>query len=1162
MTDDKSGAEVRQAGASLRIGGKSYSHEELSKLRVSGVLNTGGADEVRTSQASYPSSLLQEPKVNGTPGADGPVNETKAESPSEPAISAVARRPTRGRVGLGRASVATYDTQRLTSRGTGAESAVAKKWTEKAGQSRAQQKVASSAQKTVGGTKISDISTNMGLEAAAGAQNALSSSDDLGDQVGAGLIGAGTTTIKVAQAVSPAIKTARKVPETSGKAIDGADEIRTSQASQPSSLLQGAKVNDAPVTSAPINEAKAESPSEPAISTVTNRPTRGSVGLGRASVATYDTQRLTSRGTGAESAVAKKWTEKAGQSRAQQKVASSAQKTVGGTKISDISTNMGLEAAAGAQNALSSSDDLGDQVGAGLIGAGTTTIKVAQAVSPAIKTARKVPETSGKAKDSAKDVAKGGREAANHAGNPGAKLVKTGKSVSSGFVPIDTHLAKDVLTGQAYAPGRSATTASQRIAESVEQMRKTAAPIKTSAIPAAEAGKTVASKTATKGLNEAPKRAAQGAGSGAAWALKSGASGVGKWAADAAVGSLDSSDDMTVQGVGKSITLAEYGVKTARTGIAGSKEVVKTARGAGEQAKKSYNAVVAFKKDVKDKSLRAAWANARKSVAAGVAKSGKSVVSAAMGLAKAAGWKIAVIALVVVCGIVCVSALCGAGAGAVSSIFGGVFSLFGGGGEEEASTEMEVRTFVTDSTFGVPALRTAYINYLYGYIYVRLESNGGAYDYVRLKSNTENNVIEPTVEGISSVFYTEEEIANIIQPIFNAILLKDYELETTDVEARRVLEELFSNLFLPNFQVYPPISNESESIEWCGQAAVDGSGTSTTHSCGRVHALYSCPNTVTGNHEFYVCGSCCRYYYTCDGHRQLSCGMDEHTHGEGCYSITPGANGEAPIKTLICELTEHTHTDSCYSKWYHSGEMYSPCSNSTRRFRCNGYRYCGGHDVLTIMLNMDGLYKLLNLYFEKPINELSNKASRTADEEAELQELKDCYEICLEYISEVTKLYGGGMTMEDLDSTQWVRGSRPGDQNIVDIALSQVGQVGGQPYWSWYGFESHVEWCACFVSWCMNSAGHSEVRYSACQYGGLPYFKNNGKWADSGFTDLAAGDVIFFDWEQDGYTDHTGIVIGRDNMYIYTVEGNMGDSVQLRQYEINSSVISGFGLMS
>ena len=24
-------------------------------------------------------------------------------------------------------------------------------------------------------------------------------------------------------------------------------------------------------------------------------------------------------------------------------------------------------------------------------------------------------------------------------------------------------------------------------------------------------------------------------------------------------------------------------------------------------------------------------------------------------------------------------------------------------------------------------------------------------------------------------------------------------------------------------------------------------------------------------------------------------------------------------------------------------------------------------------------------------------------------------------------------------------------------------KVSGQPYWSWYGFNSRVEWCACFV---------------------------------------------------------------------------------------------------
>ena len=43
-------------------------------------------------------------------------------------------------------------------------------------------------------------------------------------------------------------------------------------------------------------------------------------------------------------------------------------------------------------------------------------------------------------------------------------------------------------------------------------------------------------------------------------------------------------------------------------------------------------------------------------------------------------------------------------------------------------------------------------------------------------------------------------------------------------------------------------------------------------------------------------------------------------------------------------------------------------------------------------------------------------------------------------------------------------GTRQGGEEVAAIALSQVGQVGGYPYWSWYGFSSRVEWCACFVS--------------------------------------------------------------------------------------------------
>ena len=48
------------------------------------------------------------------------------------------------------------------------------------------------------------------------------------------------------------------------------------------------------------------------------------------------------------------------------------------------------------------------------------------------------------------------------------------------------------------------------------------------------------------------------------------------------------------------------------------------------------------------------------------------------------------------------------------------------------------------------------------------------------------------------------------------------------------------------------------------------------------------------------------------------------------------------------------------------------------------------------------------------------------------------------------------------------------DGEIVSVALSQIGNIGGEPYWSWYGFSGRVEWCACFVSWCANECGYIE----------------------------------------------------------------------------------------
>lgn len=136
-----------------------------------------------------------------------------------------------------------------------------------------------------------------------------------------------------------------------------------------------------------------------------------------------------------------------------------------------------------------------------------------------------------------------------------------------------------------------------------------------------------------------------------------------------------------------------------------------------------------------------------------------------------------------------------------------------------------------------------------------------------------------------------------------------------------------------------------------------------------------------------------------------------------------------------------------------------------------------------------------------------------------------------------------------------------GDGEIVTVALSQVGNVGGEPYWSWYGFGSRVEWCACFVSWCANECGYIDAgvipKFAGCVIGSQ-WFKDRALWQDNSY-EPRAGDIIFFDWEGDGETDHVGIVEKVENGIVYTVEGNSGDSCRQNSYAIGSSSIYGYG---
>ena len=178
----------------------------------------------------------------------------------------------------------------------------------------------------------------------------------------------------------------------------------------------------------------------------------------------------------------------------------------------------------------------------------------------------------------------------------------------------------------------------------------------------------------------------------------------------------------------------------------------------------------------------------------------------------------------------------------------------------------------------------------------------------------------------------------------------------------------------------------------------------------------------------------------------------------------------------------------------------------------------------------------------------------------------EMYQVYRQTLGNKPLIFGGGSAdtsdSESLAGVEFVNGTRPGNQAVVDIAKSQVGNVGGQPYWSWYGFTSRVEWCACFVSWCYGQMGLTEPRFSGCQSQGIPWFQSHGQWGGRDYANIAPGDAIFFDWDLDGSAEHVGIVVGTDGSRVYTVEGNSGDACKIKSYSLDYQCIKGYGLMN
>lgn len=137
-----------------------------------------------------------------------------------------------------------------------------------------------------------------------------------------------------------------------------------------------------------------------------------------------------------------------------------------------------------------------------------------------------------------------------------------------------------------------------------------------------------------------------------------------------------------------------------------------------------------------------------------------------------------------------------------------------------------------------------------------------------------------------------------------------------------------------------------------------------------------------------------------------------------------------------------------------------------------------------------------------------------------------------------------------------------GNVAMVAVAQSQLGIDGGLKFCEWYGYPYRVEWCAIFVSWVADQCGYIDAgvipKFAYCPEG-ANWFMANGQWQGRDYIP-APGDIIFFDWENDGIADHVGIVEFVENDMIYTIEGNVGESCVENRYYLYSAPVYGFGL--
>ncbi len=144
-------------------------------------------------------------------------------------------------------------------------------------------------------------------------------------------------------------------------------------------------------------------------------------------------------------------------------------------------------------------------------------------------------------------------------------------------------------------------------------------------------------------------------------------------------------------------------------------------------------------------------------------------------------------------------------------------------------------------------------------------------------------------------------------------------------------------------------------------------------------------------------------------------------------------------------------------------------------------------------------------------------------------------------------------------------------KKLVERAANEVGYKqdasGLTKYGQWWAgkvgdsaFEK-AKWSSMFLAWCGNEIGLSDEQYGyyACSDYWVTWFKNNNAYHEVKDYTPQVGDMIFFDYDQNGTSDHNGIVKSTANGKVYAIEGNIDGEVKECEYDLSDNRLKGYG---